>query len=95
VKSLPQARRTGNRQWVDSPIELPVEDDKGQTSEMIAVQMTNKDCLNLIGIDAEPVHGNRRRRAAINKKSRRRGGHVEAGVEATAAAKGITATEEL
>src|SRR5579875_1799305 len=62
---------------------------------MIAMQMADQDGAQRVGIDAELADGDHRGRAAIHEKSTHPVAHMEAGVEAATAAKGIARPKKL
>jgi hypothetical protein len=47
---------------------LGVQDEKGDTPEMVAVQVREQDALDLRGLNTEALHRHERRGPAIDKK---------------------------
>jgi hypothetical protein len=61
------AGRSGDRQRPGTPRELAVEDQERQTAEVVAVQVRQQHRVHRIRIDAEPLHRDQRRRAAVDQ----------------------------
>jgi hypothetical protein len=75
--------------------ELGVEDEERDASEVVAVQMGEKDRANLCRIDPEPLHGDERGCPAVQQEGSRSGPHQGAGLEPAAAPESIARSEEL
>ena len=97
VQALGQAGRACDHQRLRAAAdELRVEQEEGQSAEMIAVQMADQDRRDRIGIDAPFADRDHGRRAAIDQHvAAVRTLEMEAGVEAAARTEGIAGPEEL
>src|SRR5229473_5480211 len=95
-KPLFDRRRTRNGERTRALChELGVEDEERHPAAMVGVVVSEDDQVDCITIDAEALHRNQRRGAAIDKKIQLSGHHVKAGIEAPPGPERIAAADEL
>jgi hypothetical protein len=70
--------------------ELAVQDQERNATEVIAMEVANDDCVDLVGFDAECLHGHETRGTAINEQMRTGGLQLHARLEPTAVAERVT-----
>jgi hypothetical protein len=70
-----------------------MQQEERHAAEMIAMQVAEEDRVDPTRIDAEAAHADQRGGAAVDQKPFRARGHREAGLQPSAAAERITATE--
>ncbi len=68
----------------------PVDEEPGETGEMIAMQMGNEYCTDFIGVQMKAAQADKRCGAAINEKYTLLSAHMKTGIEPAAGAKRIT-----
>lgn len=73
---------------------IGVQKEERQTAEMVAVQVRQQNAVDAVGIDAESIDGNHRRRAAVDQKPSVRGSDHETGIEPPAGPERVAATEK-
>ncbi len=72
-----------------------VQDEEGQSADVIGVKVRNEDGVDVIWTDRKLVHGNKRRRAAIDQCVDLIADEMKARVGSSARAEGIAAAVEL
>src|SRR5512145_1845439 len=68
---------------------LRVDEEPGETAEMIAMQMADADHVDIVGREPEPIHADQRRDAAIDEKGGAGRPYVERGLELPTRAESI------
>src|SRR5579863_3774326 len=71
-----------------------IQQEKRQAAEMIAMKMADHDAVDAVGIDALMFQRDEAGRAAIDEKAAARSGDEETGIESTATAERIAATDK-
>jgi hypothetical protein len=95
-KTIFEARWADQRERCSAPaVELCIQNEERQTAEVIPVQVRNENRGDAVWIDPEFADRDQARSAAIDQEATRLAIHIEAGVEPAAAAKGVSAAEEL
>jgi hypothetical protein len=73
---------------------LSVKNQKWKSTEVVAAEVGDEDSLNVVGIGSEFSHGDQRGCTTINEKRPMGVFDIEAGVEASSAAKRISRTQK-
>ena len=74
---------------------IGLEKEERQAGDVIGVKMRDENDFDVIAVDRKLVHGDERGRAAIDQRVDLVADEMEAGVESSAGAEGITAADEL
>jgi hypothetical protein len=91
---LPDARRAGDHERALAPAELAVEDEEGNASEVVAVEMREEDAADRSGVDARTLHADEGRGATVDQDSAVGALEAEAGLQAPAGAESVARPEE-
>src|SRR5262245_26397491 len=92
LEALGDALRPGDDQRTRAlPRILGVDEKSRQASEMVAMQMADTHYVDFVGLEAESMHPNQRRDAAIDEEGGAAGTDMERGLQLTAGAKSIPA----
>src|SRR5215468_9748027 len=75
--------------------ELGVEDEERNPTAMVGVVVSEDDQVDRIAVNAETLHRDKRRGAAIDKEVQFSGHHMKAGVKSPSGSERIAAADEL
>ena len=91
-----QARRPDNSEVVLAFEDIiRIEDEERQSADMIGVKVRDEDGVDVVWIDRELVHGDKRRRAAIDQGVDLLADQMKARIGSSARAEGVAAADEL
>ena len=74
---------------------IGLEQEERQAGDVIGMKMRDENDVDGVAVDRKLVHGDERGRAAIDQRIDPVADEMEAGIESSAGAEGITAADEL
>ena len=86
--------RTGHQEITRTTGKLPIENEERKSTEMVAVEMADEDCIDLVGVDTRSLERDERRGTEVYDARITIRFREDARLEATAAAEGVAASKE-